>query len=160
MTLSAAKNAAHLQRAVFRMRFVSHGFQSPFRCRQIADGTCLIVDANVCVPHHHVDITVPSKFLGINQGGAIAKQFGNVRMSTSGMKIGYSVFGLIRDADAFQVLADHEPGLATLQIGKQQLSRLDILEPLRELHYEFWVEWEHILAAVLRTSRLDRHSRR
>jgi len=72
MTISAAKNAAHLQRGLILLRCRGGGFRLLWR-RQIGQCLCLIPQSDVGVLHRHLDVGMPGKLLGLRQRRPIAK---------------------------------------------------------------------------------------
>ena len=66
-------------------------------CGNRCNGPCLIVQADVGVPHRHADVAVASQLTGFDEGCTVSQQFGDVSMTSHCVEVGGSLFGLVRD---------------------------------------------------------------
>nr|WP_231962380.1 hypothetical protein [Symmachiella dynata] len=80
-------------------------------------------------------------------------------MPSGRMEVGHAIFRLVGNAHPLQVLLDHEPSLLAIEVRKKLLTGWDALEPLSEHPDQIWVQWQDILAAMLRAARLHGYSR-
>ena len=67
-------------------------------CGNRCDRPGLIVDADVGVPHRHVDVTVASQLAGFGERCTVTQQLGDVTVPPHRVEVGSSLFGPVRDA--------------------------------------------------------------
>ena len=107
MTIKAARNAAHVQRAVFARVCCLLGLWCCFGKRQVSHRFRLILDSDMGVPHRHLHVGMPRQFLGLRQGRTGSQQLGDVGMPASRMEICETFGCSIGNAGPLQIGADH-----------------------------------------------------
>lgn len=115
------------------------------------------------VTHRHLDVAVTGETFGLGQRRAVAKQLSDVSVTTGGMEVGDAFRREVFDADAFQILLDHQPGPPAAQLGKQFLAHRVARQPVPEHGHELRVQWNHVTPTMLGEVRLHgdrwRHGR-
>ncbi|MCX7396605.1 MAG: hypothetical protein NT138_02880 [Planctomycetales bacterium] len=102
------------------------------RVRQIRNRLRLVMNADVGIPHSHVDVGMPCQFFGFWQCGTIPQQSGDETVPPGGMKVGDTFWRDIRNPGYFQILLDHQPRSAFGQFWKQKRIWRDFFEPVSQ----------------------------
>ena len=90
---------------------------------------------------------------------ATPQQPRNVAMPASGVEIGNTLLGLVRDAGPLQVLLHHQPGPPLRELGKQRLVWLQSHNPFTDHRDQVRVQRQDVLTPVLRGCCGDNESR-
>ena len=84
---------------------------------------------------------------GLRSVTPVSQQLGDASVPPGHMKVGSPPFGLIRDANPFELLLGHQPGSPLGQPGEERLIRWDVVKPSRERSHEILVTQKDIAAS-------------